>query len=146
MILMITKDNDNVINKTTRIIHEIDISMKQSVNVVTPDIVLNIQGVPNLLECNYAYIRDFKRFYFIRDITNENLHEFTLHLECDVLETYRDDILNSRAVVMKQMDDEDFSNDLRFKDTKTIDIHKGKQVIEDEKTIILSTIGGYINE
>lgn len=145
MVLYTTKDSENIINKSKVKVKEIVINIKQGVSIVSPTILLSSNEVSSVMVSNYCFLEHFNRFYFIRDIRVDK-NVISLELECDVLESFKDEILQSKAVVMKKIVDEDFSNVLRFKDTKTITIHKGEQVIEDEKTIILSTIGGYINE
>lgn len=53
-------------------------------------------------KCNYAYIQRFNRHYFITDMRSvrNNLVEVSMHV--DVLETYKDDILDLNAIIRRQ--------------------------------------------
>lgn len=54
-----------------------------------------------LLECNYCYIPDFKRYYFIDNITSVNSQLWLLDMSVDVLMTYKDKILDLNAFVTR---------------------------------------------
>ena len=55
-----------------------------------------------LVEYNYCYIPEFKRYYFISDITSVRNNLWRVSLKCDVLESFKSDILNSSCIVDKQ--------------------------------------------
>ena len=66
-----------------------------------------------------------------------------LSLECDVLESFKDDILNSYSHykrIVKQGDYLEFNNinDVR----KDIDIYESNVKLDGNKSIIFSSIGG----
>lgn len=68
MKLYVTKDNENVINKTMVLKHETTIKLKGNTNISSPMIILTGIVDVDLLNCNYCYLSDFDRYYFIRDI------------------------------------------------------------------------------
>ena len=49
---------------------------------------------------NYAYIPEFKRYYFIDDISY-SVGTWSISMHCDVLATYRNDIINSNQYVSR---------------------------------------------
>ena len=55
----------------------------------------------NILKCNYCYIEEFNRYYFINDIIVKSTNIFTLVLNIDVLETYKD-VLNTKDAFIKR--------------------------------------------
>lgn len=76
-------------------------SIKSATSVLGPTIDIDY-GLysANIAFYNYAYIEDFKRYYFITDIVyNEGI--WTLSLSCDLLATYRTDIFNSKQYVIR---------------------------------------------
>ena len=55
---------------------------------------------------NYAYISSFDRYYFIDDI-RYNTGVWTLSLRCDVLASFKEDILSSTQYVLRSASDKD---------------------------------------
>lgn len=69
----------------------------------------------DFVNCNYCYIEDLHRYYFITDVTIEygnvnvdsprrDLYRFLISLRCDVLMSFKNDILNFNVVVDRQTD------------------------------------------
>lgn len=138
-----TLDNENVINKNLTLIHTMEIKLKDVVSVINPILILSeIEGV-NYFQCNYCFLSDFNRYYFIRDIEVLNNKNYRLHLEVDVLESFKDDILNSYAEYKRLIKEGDYLELSNIVDVrKDIDIYESNVTLNDEKSIILSTIGG----
>lgn len=140
--LYITEDADTVMNKDLTLITTLDIQMRDTQNVSAPILILGeIAGV-DLKTVNYAYIDEFKRYYFIRTITvgQNNIH--TLTMECDVIETYKEDILNSSAQInrgVKKGDYGDIGTSIEVR--REVDIFKSDKGFVGKNSIILSTIG-----
>ena len=140
--LYITEDADTVMNKDLTLITTLDIQMRDTQNVSAPILILGeIAGV-DLKAVNYAYIDEFKRYYFIRTITvgQNNIH--TRAMECDVIETYKEDILNSSAQInrgVKKGDYGDIGTSIEVR--REVDIFKSDKGFVGKNSIILSTIG-----
>ena len=108
--LYITEDSDTVMNKDLTLIATFDIQMRDTQNVSAPILILGeIEGV-DLKAVNYAYIDEFKRYYFIRTITVGQNNIYTLAMECDVIETYKEDILNSSALISRRVEAGDYGD------------------------------------
>lgn len=141
--LYTTNDNENVINKDLELKYTIDIKLKSAVDMVEPEVILNDERTMKFYECNYAYIPDFNRYYFIRSIRIMNNHNWGLSLECDVLESFKDDILNSYVEINRPLKEgEYFTANVKVETVREIDIYKSDIKLNNEKNIILSTIGG----
>lgn len=140
--LYISNDAENVINKVLTFKHETAIKLKETVNISSPIIVLSeIEGV-DLLQCNYCFLSKFERYYFIRDI-EVSKSVYVLYLECDVLESFKNDILNSECEYSRIVEQGDFMNFSTVDDVrKEIDIYSNDIELNLSKNIILSTIGG----
>ena len=101
-------DGDNVINKTLPVPVEIEIRLSSDVDVINPTIRLrNIAGI-NYDNYNYAYIDVLGRYYFIDKLGRVSASDNMLYLSCDVLETYKTEILNSNARVMRNLKTGDY--------------------------------------
>src|SRR5574344_1318486 len=106
LILYSINDGDNVINKNLVNGVTIPINLKQGFDIINPDIVLN----GDYRGFNYAHIPSLNRFYFINNVEQLNLRLVKLNMTCDVLETYKADILNSVARFKRNIKTGDFEN------------------------------------
>ena len=76
-------------------------SIKNVDSILTPVVELaDTTGNNKIPLFNYAYIPDFKRYYFIDDISY-SVGTWSISMHCDVLGTYRDDIFDSRQYVSR---------------------------------------------
>ena len=50
---------------------------------------------------NYMYIEEFNRYYYITDITNLSNNRWRIDGTCDVLMSFKDDIMRTRAIIDK---------------------------------------------
>lgn len=138
-----TLDNENVINKNLSLIHTMNIKLKDTVSITNPTLILSEVNGLDYFQCNYCFLSEFNRYYFIRDIELLNNKNYRMQLEVDVLESFKEDILNSYAEISRTIKQGDYMNindviDLR----KEIDIYENEIALTNEKNIILSTIGG----
>ena len=136
-------DGDNVINKTLPTPLEIDIRLSNDVDVINPEIRLrNISGV-NFDEYNYAHIDVLGRYYFIDKLGRVSATDNILYLSCDVLETYKNEILNSNARFKRNLRTGDYVDGSIDKSIiKNVMVYNSdKALIADESTIILTVIG-----
>ena len=85
------KSEYNTINKDTELIVEKTITLKNDCDIVNPYLLLKLND--DLFLSNYAYIPDFKRYYFITgiEILSKTLVAVSMHV--DVLESFKDDVL-----------------------------------------------------
>ena len=86
------------------LLNELSLSgtLRDSCNLIEP--VLNIQN-ESVIRYNYAYIPDFKRYYFIKKITSLRKGLWTIEFEVDPLMSFKGDILALQVVVDKQSSD-----------------------------------------
>lgn len=132
------KDAHNVIGKTMNEVSRMNITMKKTEDIENPTIVLTDTGVT----FNYAKIPFFNRYYFVDKFKRGTNGLITIDLSVDVLETYKDDILNSPATITTKtgIGYQDGTVDVDAR--KTITTQKSDTVLGDETSIVLSTIGG----
>ena len=139
--LYICKDNSNVIGKNKKLVTEYDITFKGDSDLIRPTIYLKVDGIPT---CNYAYIPEFKRYYFINSITMSNNKLVRLEMECDVLESFKDDILKSRVMIVEDkvgnawLDDGSYQTEVR----RDIIKYESDVSLESDSNIILNVFKG----
>ena len=132
-------DDENVVNKQLNNELSTVIFFKDDNNILYP----NIKAKQNLLGYNYCYIPILNRYYFIRtcDILGKEL--FLLQLEIDVLMSYKQDILQANCEIEEQENFNPFYDDgYKIEVRKTSAIYESDTTINNEKQIILCTIGG----
>lgn len=141
LILYKTNSDKNVINKELTDPTSLDIKLKRDELVESPRISCNrFEGIEDY---NYAYIPNFERYYFIVDVEVLNKKIVRLRLNTDVLETYKNDILNStvRASVAEidSYVDVELTHDVRVKIKKLL---LENTDFKNSETYVLTTIGG----
>lgn len=83
-----------------------DCNLKDETSIINPEILISGSSFTSY---NYAYISDFGRYYFIRDIVSVRNNLWRLSLECDVLATYKSQIGGSSEYVLRSASDFDGS-------------------------------------
>ena len=135
-----TESSINTINKDINFVTDIDVKFKDEVNIYNPTIVLKYD---ELIDFNYMYIDKFKRYYFIETVEVFPNKIYHLTLKCDVLMSFKDDILNSYGNIISQTNYNDYYNyNYSSEVRKEIDIYKSDTDVEQGTSIILVTIGG----
>lgn len=97
--LYINESNNNVLNKKITLINEYNILLKDNVDVYRPIIKIKTEL---LNKCNYVFIQDFNRYYYVVNKRSINIEIIELTLECDVLMSFREQILNLKCIIDKQ--------------------------------------------
>lgn len=140
LILYKTTDASNVIGKTLTNPLEININLKRTENQENPRLLLKNDN-NKYTGYNYAYIDLFKRYYFVESISN-NGKIIELQLETDVLETYKDDILNATGTIKTKVGTSYVNNSVNSDIRKDHTIYKSNLSPERKQTNILITVGG----
>ena len=140
--LYVVNDSDNVINKTMTGKVTININLKRDVDISSPSLILlDGQGV-NYSDFNYAEIPELGRFYFVNNVQRLNHKMIQVDLVCDVLETYKADVLASKARFNRAIKTGDYYNANVDQSTlKTITKHESNVSIADQSSMILTSVG-----
>lgn len=103
---------------------EIDITLKRSVDVVAPTILLRERNGVDYLGFDYASIPALGRMYFINQVENVNGTIWSLSLDCDVLETYKVGILASTSRYLRGIKPGDYADgDLEMTINRAVEKH-----------------------
>ena len=81
-------------------------NLREESSVINPTILVEHS---NLSVYNYAHIPNFNRYYFVSEITSVRNGLWRVSLKCDVLESFKKDILNLNCIVDKQQN-QSYSN------------------------------------
>lgn len=100
MLISIYKCNDeyNKINKVLPVAINVTGNLTENSSIINP--IITIEYNENILEYNYCYVPAFKRYYYINNIIVKN-KTLELHLHVDVLKSFSNDILNSKALITR---------------------------------------------
>ena len=93
-----TDDSSNTINKTLTKISEKDVTLKASTDILAPRMVFLAKDFTSTI--NYMKMLDKYYFVDLQFIRNNSL--VIVNSSIDVLETYKDNILNSQADIIKK--------------------------------------------
>ena len=140
--LYAVNDGENVITKTMTLKTTMEINLKRDVDIINPRLIL----IPNLPTgfsgINYAEIPELNRYYFVNSITNISATLWQLDLSCDVLETYKADILASKARLYRNLKAGDyFDTALESSHITTVAKYASNKGISDSETLIMTTVG-----
>ena len=72
--------------------------LKQATSAINPVITIEIE---NPTKYNYCHIPQFHRYYFINDMINVRNNLWEIHMNVDVLESFKTQIKANKAIVEK---------------------------------------------
>ena len=118
-------------------------SLKDETSVTAPIVLMEIE---NPTGYNYAYIPEFGRYYFIRDMTVVRTGLWRISMQVDVLESFRNYILGSNVILS---DSESTGKEMylsggvwKSKVKELTDIIQFPSGLSDDGHFILITAGG----
>lgn len=135
-------DNRNTIGKKLGTYTSTFIKAKyQEMNITNPTFLLKFMEYPKY---NYLYIPALKRYYFIDSITVKTDNTFEIACSCDVLESFKEDILKGTGHLTKSDDYNKYTDDGY---PQNVDYEVEKVVHEcsfdfSKTNTVLVTIGG----
>lgn len=91
----------NHVDKSLQLMGEINGTLRDDCSIINPVIKIEDFTGFDFANCNYAYIEEFERYYFINNISCiHDLFELSMHV--DVLSTYKVAIRSNTAVISRQ--------------------------------------------
>lgn len=131
------KSSENTINKDLTLITTKNINLKQSTNLYQTFLVFKNDGITDYSKINYAKM--LNKFYFVSHETLQNNSLIRLQLKEDVLETYKDNILNSSADIIEKSTPNNKRNITTSKEVETFKL-KSTVVLPKKQSIIMVTV------
>lgn len=131
-----TNSSNNTINKVLQDEREFNITFKDTADINNPTIKLYSKS---LLLYNYAYIPDFGRYYFINNISTVPKDLYILNLKCDVLESFKSDILQATGLITRNTDGNPYfdGGDYLTEVRKTHNIYESDIELDFETSVII---------
>lgn len=136
LILYNTNDTANTLNKDLTELTTLDINFKQGQNLYNPTLVLTKKNVP--IKANYCKLGT--RYYFVNSTYEFHTDYLILNLFEDVLQTYKDDILNSETDVTSKSKI-DYNTTVSTTSKVVDDIIKSNITLPENESIIVQTAG-----
>lgn len=99
IVLMNNQEELNKISKNPTTVRTLTGVLREETDIVDPEINIEFDGT--LTDCNYMYIPQLSRYYFITKIESIRNKLWRIYGHCDVLKTYANAILNTEAVVAR---------------------------------------------
>lgn len=100
--LYLNKSEVNKLDKTIEKIADINGIFKDNTNIFNPIFIVDNITITNVKKCNYIYIEEFSRYYFIEKIQTINNGMWEISCRVDVLYTFKEDIKKQSAVIKRQ--------------------------------------------
>ena len=140
ILLYKTTNANNELNKTISDKVELVGALRDASSIIAPSILIQ----SNPIGYNYAYIPEFGRYYYIKNITAFRKGAYIVDLKCDVLMSFKEEILNMSGIVSRLTSGDEYAN--RDIKTKCLETHR-KIVFENtpftaDGTYILVAQGG----
>lgn len=101
VILYTNSSPDNAISKTLAQISTNEFVFKESSSILTPVIRLSGLNVADLKDCNYMYIDDLARYYYITNIQTVRNNLIEVSGRVDPLTSFKDQILSNTAIISR---------------------------------------------
>lgn len=116
----------NKIDKNLTTLYTLSGTLKEECSITDPVVLIESATV---VTANYAYIPDFGRVYFVKDIVNVSRTHWRVSMHCDVLSSFKDEIKACDCV----MERNEFDYNLYLADRKML--------VETDKFTITNRIG-----
>lgn len=131
------KSSENTINKNLTLITTKNINLKQSTNLYQTFLVFKNDNITDYSKINYAKM--LNKYYFVSYETIQNNSLIRLNLKEDVLETYKDNILNSSADITEKSTPNNVRNIETSKEVETFKL-KSDTTLPKTQSIIMVTV------
>lgn len=114
-------------------------------NVLYPVLTIRLPDV-DIIDFNYCFIPELRRFYFVDSITHLSLGKATLKLSVDVLKSYEFNILQASATVTRTDNPDKHSSNRETIYNRKPNFEKikfpNKKLFNETGTMIMVTIKG----
>lgn len=141
--LYVNNSEKNKIGKNLTNDFSLSGTLRDATSIINPIILVELNEIANY---NYCYISNFKRYYFITDITVIRTGLYAISLSVDVLESFKSDIKNLSVILLNTenvgannyLSSQVFRNNVKSK-TDILNFPNG---LNDSGEFILITAGG----
>lgn len=128
--------SNNVINKDLTLVTTKNINLKQSTNLYQTFLVFKNDNKTDYSKINYAKM--LNKCYFVSYETIQNNSLIRLELKEDVLETYKDNIMNSDADIIEKSTPSNNGNIQTSKEVETFKLDSSLTLPKTQSIILVS--------
>lgn len=101
ILLQQNKVENNVVAKSPTTLATLNGTLRDECSIIDP--IITFEGdITQYALANYMYISQFKRYYFINNITSISQKLFEVSGHVDVLMSFKEQILNNTAIIQRQ--------------------------------------------
>lgn len=133
-------DNNNALEKTLENALMASVLLLNPTSILNPTIRVRIGNITEFLKRNYCFIDVLQRYYFINSITIERGGIATIELEIDVLMTYKDDIKQAVAEIVKSDSGIFAQINYQEKNNATVLKYIGNNVFNGKSLVLVSAV------
>lgn len=114
--LYANKSEDNVVYKNVKELLSTNCNLLDECSVISPVITISTQSQNEIIQCNYCYINQMGRYYYVTDKVQIANGLWQIKLKCDVLMSFKNSFMNLPAVIERQENQYNlYLNDSSFK-------------------------------
>lgn len=145
--LYYNKSDERKLNKDLETIATYEGYLKNECSIQNPTVFIEgAFNIGNNINANYMFLPDYRRYYYITDITQVRANLVKITGRVDVLMSFKDEIQNSMGIVRKQA-----HNYNLFLDDGSLKVYQDKLIIckefpngfpKENDHFILVTAGG----
>lgn len=104
IIELYTNNSERIaVNKNITLVKSLTGTLRGECSITAPTIQCT-GGLSEYTSVNYAYISDFKRYYYVSEIKSIRNNIVELEMTCDVLMSFKDEFLTQSAIIKRQAD------------------------------------------
>ena len=101
-----TADRKKINKKPAPIGSAFTYEIKHDSSILNPIVIVSRDRLGDQwIDANYAYLKEFKRYYFIDDIETMTGGRLAFHLSVDVLYSYRGDLIGKSFIIARSESD-----------------------------------------
>ena len=132
----------NILNKEIKDGVKAVCCLKQSESVINPSLIFALEN-SRILDYNYLYLQELKRYYFVESIDIMKNNVFCFNLKEDVLMSFKDSILNAECIITKSENpNSDFVNCNISQNETVTEISIDDKFNHNGNLILVTSIGG----
>lgn len=135
------KSDSNVVNKTLTQLFSVNAELKQNTSILNPTLRIKSGNLSQLATANYFYVPNFKRYYYISNITLGFGGIAEVIGRVDVLMSFKEEYIALQAILERQentfntyLNDEQF---LTNNKTQTY-VHLFKESLPEPKVYLIT--------
>ena len=139
--------NEREVNKSLSELETVEAYLLEGCSIQSPIVRLELSH-SIATATNYIYIPEFKRYYYVKDITSYNNYMYMLTLDCDPLMSFKDYIYKQKALIARQEFKYDTSlldSDLKVSSKPYVITKKFPSGFKNAYTYVLVTTGGDVS-